>query len=210
MQPALANPKAEADRNAVVRVLEGNAQAFSGIVERWQGPLINLAWRYCRDRARAEEMAQEAFLRAWRNLRNWRGDCSFSTWLFALAANLYRSELRRFPTETLQIEDAPEPSSPAGQLNAATERRRCEVLRRAVLALPMRYREPVILYYFHEMDLAQAAATLKMPEGTMKARLNRARSLLRNRFPQLRNELEDGLTTNTPPPRLEKHSEILP
>jgi RNA polymerase sigma-70 factor (ECF subfamily) len=59
-----------------------------------------------------------------------------------------------------------------------------------VLALPLRYREPVILFYFHEMDVAQAAATMQLPEGTMKARLSRARALLRQRFPQLEAEHE--------------------
>ena len=68
-----------------------------GLSGRWQGPLINLAYRFCHDRGRAEEMAQEAFLRAYRGLGQWRKDAVFSTWLFALATNLYRSELRRIP-----------------------------------------------------------------------------------------------------------------
>jgi RNA polymerase sigma-70 factor (ECF subfamily) len=68
------------------------------------------------------------------------------------------------------------------------ERSQQETIRRAVLALPPRYREPVILFYFHEMDVAQAAATMHMPEGTLKARLSRARALLRRRFPQLEAE----------------------
>jgi RNA polymerase sigma-70 factor (ECF subfamily) len=55
-----------------------------------------------------------------------------------------------------------------------------------VLALPPRYREPVVLFYFHEMDLGAAARTMGLPEGTMKARLSRARALLRRRFPQLK------------------------
>jgi hypothetical protein len=59
------------------------------------------------------------------------------------------------------------------------------VVHRAVLALPLRYREPVVLFYFHEMDVAAAARTLGMPEGTLKARLSRARALLRQRFPGL-------------------------
>jgi RNA polymerase sigma-70 factor (ECF subfamily) len=58
-------------------------------------------------------------------------------------------------------------------------------VRHAVLALPQRYREPVILFYFHEMDVAAAALTMRLPEGTVKARLSRARALLRRRFPQL-------------------------
>jgi RNA polymerase sigma-70 factor (ECF subfamily) len=106
---------ADADLADVDRVLGGDVRAFEGIVRRWQGPLVNMAWRYCRDRGRAEEMAQEAFLRAWRGLAHWRRESSFSTWLFALAANVYRSELKRFPTETLPLDSAPEPSRPASQ-----------------------------------------------------------------------------------------------
>ncbi len=176
---------AEADLADVARVLAGDVRAFEGIVRRWQGPIVNMAWRYCRDRGRAEELAQEAFLRAWRGLSQWRREGSFSTWLFALAANVFRSELKRFPTVDLPLEAAPEPSRPASQHRQLEERGQDEAVRRAVLALPVRYREPVVLFYFHEMDLAAAARTMGLPEGTMKARLSRARALLRSRFPQL-------------------------
>jgi RNA polymerase sigma-70 factor, ECF subfamily len=172
----------------VDRVLAGDARAFEGIVRRWQGPLVNMAWRYCRDRGRAEELAQEAFIRAWRGLAAWRRESSFSTWLFALAANVFRSELKRFPAVSVPIEDVPEPGRPAGQLDSLAERSRNESVRRAVLALPMRYREPVILFYFHEMDVSAAARTMGMPEGTLKARLKRARDLLARRFPHLKDE----------------------
>lgn len=179
---------ADPDLADVVRVLGGEVRAFEGIVRRWQAPLVNMAWRYCRDRGRAEEMAQEAFLRAWRGLAQWRRESSFSTWLFALAANVFRSELRRFPTVTLPMEEAPEPATAATQDWNLVERSRDEAVRSAVLALPPRYREPVLLYYFHEMDLAAAAHTMGLPEGTMKARLSRARALLKARFPRLEAE----------------------
>ena len=185
-----ADDLADTDRADVARVLAGDVAAFEGIVRRWQGPLVNMAWRYCRDRGRAEEMAQEAFIRAWRGLAQWRREGSFSTWLFALAANVFRSELKRFPTINLPLEAAPEPSGPASQLNALQQKSRDEAIRRAVLALPLRYREPVILFYFHEMDLGRAARTMGLPEGTLKARLSRARVLLRRRFPQLEAEQE--------------------
>jgi RNA polymerase sigma-70 factor (ECF subfamily) len=136
-------------------------------------------------------MAQEAFVRAWRGLAGWRRESSFSTWLFALAANVYRSELKRFPTVDVPLEEIAEPASAANQYEEMAEHRRHEVLRRAVLALPMRYREPVVLYYFHEMDVGAAARTMGLPEGTVKARLARARELLRKRFPHLN---ESGAT----------------
>jgi len=180
--------RADADLADVERVLAGEARAFEGIVRRWQGPLVNMAWRYCRDRSRAEELAQEAFIRAWRGLAQWRRESSFSTWLFALAANVFRSELKRFPTVTVPIDEAPEPARPARQYIEAAEREDSEAVRRAVLALPVRYREPVVLYYFHEMDVSAAARTMGLPEGTVKARLSRARALLRQRFPHLNQE----------------------
>ena len=166
-------------------MLAGDVAAFEGIVRRWQGPLVNMAWRYCRDRSRAEEMAQEAFIRAWRGLANWRREGSFSTWLFALAANVYRTELKRFPTETMPLDSVPEPAGAASQHRELVAHLSLEAVRRAVLALPLRYREPVVLFYFHEMDVATAARTLGLPEGTLKARLSRARALLRQRFPNL-------------------------
>ena len=181
---AVRSDPATLDAADVARVLAGEAAAFEGIVRRWQGPLVNMAWRYCRDRGRAEEMAQEAFLRAWRGLKSWRLDSSFSTWLFSVAANVYRSELKRIP-EALPLEDAAEPAEPATQHEDFEQRRQNEAVRRAVLALPQRYREPAILYYFHEMDVSRAAATLGLPEGTVKARLARGRELLRKRFPHL-------------------------
>jgi RNA polymerase sigma-70 factor, ECF subfamily len=179
---------ATADLADVQRVLSGDVRAFEGIVRRWQGPLVNMAWRYCRDRGRAEELAQEAFLRAWRGLASWRGESSFSTWLFALASNVYRNDLKRVPTVMVPMEDAPEPAAPAVQFDELAERSRDDQVRRAVLALPPRYREPVILYYFHEMDVGAAARTLRLPEGTVKARLARARAILRKRFPGLESE----------------------
>jgi RNA polymerase sigma-70 factor (ECF subfamily) len=172
----------------VDRVLAGDIAAFEGIVRRWQGPLINMAWRYCRDRGRAEELAQEAFIRAWRGLAQWRRESSFSTWLFALAANVYRSELKRFPTVNLPLDAIAEPAGPASQHSELAAQLSSDTVRRAVLALPLRYREPVVLFYFHEMDVAAAARTMHLPEGTLKARLSRARALLRRRFPHLEAE----------------------
>jgi RNA polymerase sigma-70 factor, ECF subfamily len=197
LTPAPASPhrnnadqdRADQDLADVDRVLSGDVRAFEGIVRRWQGPLVNMAWRYCRDRSRAEEMAQDAFIRAWRGLAGWRREGSFSTWLFSVAANVFRTELKRFPTLNVALEEIAEPSAPAAQHRAMAATLSAETVRRAVLSLPVRYREPLVLYYFHELDLMAAAQTMGLPEGTLKARLSRGRDLLRRRFPHLEAEL---------------------
>ena len=176
---------ANEDQAAVERVLAGDVSAFEDIVRRWQSPLINLAYRFCRDRGRAEEMSQEAFLRAYRGLGQWRKDAAFSTWLFALATNLYRSELRRIPARTVSIDDVREPVDARTSDGGLEEHDRDLAIRRAVFALPAKYREALILYYFHDMDVPAAAQSLGLPEGTFKARLFRAREILRGKLPQL-------------------------
>jgi RNA polymerase sigma-70 factor (ECF subfamily) len=183
MDPELS--KAAADRADVARVQAGDVEAFAPIVRRWQGPLINLAYRFCGDRGRAEEMAQEAFLRAYRGLEKYRGDSAFSTWLFALASNLYRSELRRIPQRVIALDDAPELADQHSLSDAYESDDRDRTVRRAVLALPDKYREAMILFYFHEMDVSAAAQSLNLPEGTVKARLHRGRELLRTKLPRL-------------------------
>jgi RNA polymerase sigma-70 factor, ECF subfamily len=180
-----ASLSANDDQADVERVLAGDVSAFAGIVQRWQGPLINLAYRFCHDRGRAEEMAQEAFLRAYRALGQWRKDAAFSTWLFALATNLYRSELRRIPARLLSLDDVAEPADARDSDGGLEERDRDSAVRRAVHALPEKYREALILFYFQEMDVATAARSLGLPEGTFKARLFRGREVLRGKLPQL-------------------------
>jgi RNA polymerase sigma-70 factor (ECF subfamily) len=172
------------DQADVEKVLAGDTAAFEPIVRRWQGPLVNLAYRFCRDRARAEEMAQEAFLRAYRGLNSWRKDAAFSTWLFVVATNLYRSELRRIPA-TVPLDQVAEPRDSRAIDGGLEDRDRSRTVRRAVLALPPKYREALILFYFHEMDVAAAAQSLGLPEGTVKARLSRGREILRAKLPQL-------------------------
>ncbi|MHB1936613.1 MAG: RNA polymerase sigma factor [Acidobacteriaceae bacterium] len=151
---------ASEDQADVARVLAGEIAAFEGIVRRWQGPLINLAYRFCRDRGRAEEMAQEAFLRAYRGLPKWRGDSAFSTWLFALATNLYRSDLRRIPAGAMALDEIAEPRDPRAIDGGLEALDRDRAVRRAVDTLPAKYREALICFYFQEMDVPTAAAGL--------------------------------------------------
>ncbi|MGA7884642.1 MAG: sigma-70 family RNA polymerase sigma factor [Acidobacteriaceae bacterium] len=180
-------------------MLAGDTSAFAGLVRRWQTPLVNLAWRFCRDRGRAEEMAQEAFLRAFRNLAQWRGEAAFSTWLFALAMNVYRTELRRIPATMQSLDEIAEPADTCDTEAALDAACRDEGLRRAVLALPEKYRDAVLLFYFHDQDIPAAARTLRVPEGTVKARLFRGRELLRSKLSRPRRTR--GAAPMTPHPK---------
>ena len=158
-------------------MLAGDTDAFGGIVARWQGRMINLAWRFCRDRAMAEDMAQEAFVRAWRALKTFRGESAFSTWLTSIALNVYRSALR--DREPLLPPVEPPAAGLGDALSSLMGEERAATVRRLVLTLPRRYREALVVFYFEERNLAEAARILRLSEGTLKSRLHRGRRLLK-------------------------------
>lgn len=199
--------RARRDARDVQRVLDGDTDAFEGIVRRWQGPLVNLAYRFSRDRSVAEELAQEAFVKVFRNLERWRASAAFSTWLFAVALNVYRSWARKKrplfdsldepgglgePERGLALDPTSGgPRSDGPAIDRMVQREEEERVRRAVLALPEKYRDALVVFYFQEEDLATTARVLDRPEGTVKAHLHRGRKLLAKR---LRGRLE-GLET---------------
>ena len=170
------------DAADVGRTLAEDVEAFAGIVRRWQGPLVTLAFRFCRDRDRAEEMAQTAFLNAYRSLEQWRGGGPFSSWLFAVAANVYRSEMRRTRLFALPLDAAHDAVESRSTASCDGDVDRQELVRGTVSMLPARYRDVLVLFYFHEMDVRETALSLGVAEGTVKARLHRGRALLRKRL----------------------------
>lgn len=171
---------ADPDLADVDAVLAGDVERFAGIVERWQRPLVDLAFRFVRDRSTAEDMAQDAFVHAFRRLRRWRREARFGTWLYAIALNRYRSHLRARPGpgDPLPADLAGRGRPAEQQADLLAEERR-EAVRRELASLPAIYREALALFYLQERDLTSAAAALGVPPGTLKARLHRGRELLR-------------------------------
>jgi RNA polymerase sigma-70 factor (ECF subfamily) len=181
------------DQEDVRQVLAGKAEAFAGIVGRWQRPIVNLAFRFCRNRAQAEEMAQDAFLRAYRALGQWRGDAAFSTWLFAVSINVFRSHMRRVQPVEVPLEEVRPSMTGHGIQSQHALIDTDDVVRRTVATLPPKYRDAMIAFYFMEQDLSQAARSLGVPDGTMKARLHRGRELLKRRLARvLGREVEEA------------------
>jgi RNA polymerase sigma-70 factor (ECF subfamily) len=173
------------DAADVARVLAGDLSAFEGIVRRWQQRLITLAWRFCRDRALAEDMAQDAFFKAYRSLAAFRGEAAFSTWLTAIALNTYRSRLRSEGLPLLSLDPARIFSAEGDALRSVIRSEHAEIVRKAVLTLPAQYREAVLVFYFQEKNISEAANVLGIAEGTLKARLYRGREMLRHKCAKL-------------------------
>jgi RNA polymerase sigma-70 factor (ECF subfamily) len=173
------------DEEDVGRVLSGDPDAFEGIVRRWQAPIVTLAYRFCYNRERAEELAQMAFLRAFRSLSQWRGEGAFGSWLYVVATNVCRSEMRRRRLSTVPLDSAGDLIQAGAEDYGIDLPDRKRIVRYAVSTLPARYRDAITLFYFHEMNVREAARSLRVAEGTVKARLSRGRALLRKKLKRL-------------------------
>jgi RNA polymerase sigma-70 factor (ECF subfamily) len=168
------------DASDVAAVLAGDSERFEAIVLRYQRPLIRYAMRFTDDRSTAEDMAQDALVACYRSLHSWRAESQFSTWLFALALNVYRSRLRRMQPLLVPLDEAMLVDTGAEQ--RSSDEQQASLVRRAVTWLPAKYRDALVTFYFRDADLAESAHILGIPQGTMKARLHRARRMLAERL----------------------------
>jgi RNA polymerase sigma-70 factor (ECF subfamily) len=167
------------DDECVARARGGDAEAFRVLVERYRDRVYGLALRIVRSAPDAEEVAQDAFVRAWLALPRFRGEASFSTWIYRIAAR------RAFDrAQTLKLRRGREAGiEAAGEAAAlgddAPRTALARQLERLVAGLPPAQRVAVTLYYLQDRSVEQVAVTLAMPENTVKTHLSRARAALR-------------------------------
>jgi len=187
------------DSALVERCRKGDMQAFGLLAAKYQDRLLNVIWRICPRRADAEELAQEAFLKALERLSQFRGQSQFYTWLVRIAVNLAVSHRRRVGRIKLHpLADCPEaePSQAAALADAAGRRdappdsaaMAAETAARVAAeleALDEEFRIVLILRDIEDMDYAQIASVLELPAGTVKSRLHRARCMLKERLSDL-------------------------
>ncbi len=171
-------PSAETDGALVFACQRGDREAFDRLVERYQRGIYRLCYRYVNDHEDANDLAQEAFLKAWRAIGRFRGDSSFSTWLYRIAVNacLNHRALRRPPTQELP-ESLPDPAR--GAEARALRDDEAERVRRAVSRLPDKQRATLILKIYHELTHEEVARVLGSTVGTAKSNLFQALVKLR-------------------------------
>jgi RNA polymerase sigma-70 factor (ECF subfamily) len=190
------------DEDLMARVAEDEDRAFTELVRRFQGRVINLICRVLNDRESADDLAQEVFVRVYVHRRNYRRGSKFSTWLFTIAANLAKNEIRRrvrkrnwFSLDALQetLQDsAPQLADPTEGKERGLEREQLqEAMARAIATVPEKYRLAVVLRDLEGLPYEEIAIVLGIPGGTVRSRINRARGMLKRKLqPLLRDEGE--------------------
>jgi RNA polymerase sigma-70 factor (ECF subfamily) len=183
------------DHDLLRQVQHGDMVAFSKLVDRYRDRLMNVIGRMLMDREEAEDIVQESFLRVYQHRMSFDFKHCFSTWLYTIALNLARNELRKkkkykfvdiFEMQNKEVETAVEPKIPSNIGPA---------LQSAIAALPDKYKTAFLLRDIEEMPYEEVARILAVPLGTVKSRVNRARSILRDKLkPRMeeRNALSKG------------------
>ena len=184
------------DEDLMGRVAEDDERAFPELVRRYQGRVTNLVSRVLNDRECADDLAQEVFVRVFVHRRNYRRGSKFSTWLFTIAANLAKNEIRRrvrrrnwFSLDALQevLKDStPQLADPTEGRESRLEREQLrDAVGRAIAAVPEKYRLSLVLRDIEGLSYEEIALALGIPGGTVRSRINRARSMLKRKLQPL-------------------------
>jgi RNA polymerase sigma-70 factor (ECF subfamily) len=165
-------------------------EALERLMQEYGTKIMHLAYYYLKDRHLAEDVAQEVFVKAYRNWDSFRGDSSAYTWLYKITVNLCRDKTRSAWWKRLIPTDDPRgaavtPLETVGQLQegpeeAALRGDQREALLTYVMALPDAYREVVLLYYYQDLSAVEIAQITEQNENTIKTRLFRARAMLKS------------------------------
>ena len=177
------------DLKVIESCLLGNTQMFSRLIDSYKNMVYNLAYRMSNNSQEAEDISQEAFLRAYQSLSRFNPSYKFSTWLYQITLNIIRDRFKKkelnyvsldAPVET---DDSEFYSQPADLTNnpeeIVTQKENIQAIQKAIYSLPLKYREIVVLRHLQDLSYIEIANILKLPTGTVKVRLYRAREQLR-------------------------------
>jgi RNA polymerase sigma-70 factor (ECF subfamily) len=179
---------AATDQQLVARVQKGDSRAFDLLVLKYQHKIFGLISRYVRDADEVQDVAQEAFIKAYRALPNFRGESAFYTWLYRIAINTAKNHLvsrsRRPPGSDVDLDDA-EYLENAGVLheienpeNALFGEELKAVVDKAIAALPEDLRTAITLREFDGLSYDDIADIMECPVGTVRSRIFRAREAI--------------------------------
>jgi RNA polymerase sigma-70 factor (ECF subfamily) len=176
----------EQERQAIDRVRRGEREAFAALVNAYAGPIFNLAFRMTGSRQDADDLAQETFLRAYRNLKQFDPEKRFFTWLYTIALNIIRNHLKSIPELIAKTGDSfLEPEDPANPEGLILAGEKAQLLEICLQRLPAELKEAVVLRYYQDLSFDEIAAITSASVSAVKMRtyrgLERLKTLIEER-----------------------------
>ena len=185
------------DEELVARATAGDLESFNQLVSRWERPIYALAYRTLRREEDARDVVQEAFLRAFRGLKGFKGEAKFSSWLYRITLNLCRDWLRKerrapivqTPEGVDPVDMADEQAAPTESVEELVARREMsDAVAKAMAELPEEQRTAIMMKEYHGLTFQEIADLLDCPLSTVKTRLYQGLSVLRRRLERRQTE----------------------
>jgi RNA polymerase sigma-70 factor (ECF subfamily) len=188
------------DEELISRFQSGDAYAFDLLVRRYKDPLLNFIYRFLGDLVEAEDIVQETFFRVYKNKHYYKEVAKFSTWIYTIAGNLAKTELRRrkrrkvfsIHKETATEKELELPdlkSDPEKEVNTVVTEK---IIQKAITSLPQKFRQVIVLRDIQGFSYEEISSIIKVPLGTVKSRVNRARLKLQEDLSFLLEDLESS------------------
>lgn len=186
------------DEELIARFQNGDAYAFDLLVRRYKDPLLNFIYRFLGDLVESEDIVQETFYRVYKNKHYYKEVAKFSTWIYTIAGNLAKTELRRrkrrkvfsIHKETAAEKELELPdlsSDPEKEVNSVVTDK---IIQKAITSLPQKFRQVIVLRDIQGFSYEEISGIIKVPLGTVKSRVNRARLKLQDDLSFLLEDLE--------------------
>ena len=179
-------------KSRIKKVIKGDQNAFGEIVELYKDKVFQLCFRMLGNRHEAEDIAQEAFIRAYVNINSFNINLKFSTWLYRIATNLCIDRIRKKKPDyyldaevsgtdglTMYSQIAADTTLPEDELQSLELQ---EMIQKEISKLPEKYRSVIVLKYIEELSLNEISEILDLPLGTVKTRIHRGREALRQQL----------------------------
>ena len=181
--------QAETDEQLVRKSQQDDERAFGELVSRYESKVYSLALKMLRNPEDAEDVLQDTFLRAYRGIKSFKGNSTFSTWIYRITANSALMRLRKRQLPTVSIDDADEREAPIniadwapGPVEQMLNQETQAAMTEAIEALPPEFRQVFVLRDIEELSNAEVAEILDLSVAAVKSRLHRARLKVRNRL----------------------------
>ena len=177
------------DLKIIESCLLGNTQVFSSLIDNYKSMVYNLAYRMSNNPHEAEDISQEAFMRAYQSLAHFNPSYKFSTWLYQITLNIIRDKYKKKEIDYVSLDTPVETDDsefyhqPADLTNNPeqifSQRENLQAIQQAIYSLPLKYREVIVLRHLQDLSYIEISNILKLPQGTVKIHLYRARERLR-------------------------------
>lgn len=186
----------ETDQTLIKKALAGDQNAYRSLLERHKRTIFHIIYRIVHNRAEADDLVQETFMKAFTSLSSYRSEFKFTTWLYKIAANCSIDYLRKKKLEAFSLnqklevgESEIEIEVPDWSSNPEIElasKQKSIIIEEAIESLPKKYQEVIMYRHKQDKSYEEISQILMVPVGTVKARIFRARELLKKKLKQLR------------------------